>query len=90
MGMSDPLNGDLITHRLRYICERRPKTVILEEVVFRGKDKEILAAVLEILESAGYAAALKVLNTRALGVPQNRPRNEHYNYIRIHGTGVAV
>jgi len=68
--------GTLFFDIERILKEKKPKTVILENVKhFKNHDKgNTLKVVLSSLEKLGYTTNWKVLNAKDFGVPQNRER----------------
>lgn len=68
--------GTLFFDIERILKEKKPKTVILENVKhFKNHDKgNTLKVVLRSLEELGYTTNWKVLNAKDFGVPQNRER----------------
>lgn len=68
--------GTLFFDIERILKEKKPKTVILENVKhFKNHDKgNTLRVVLNSLEELGYTTNWKVLNAKDFGVPQNRER----------------
>lgn len=74
-GLDDP-RGVTILHCLRYVKEKKPTCVVLENV--RGllfkKNEHVVNAITDILVGLQYKVWHRVLNTREHGVPHNRPR----------------
>ncbi len=68
--------GTLFFDIERILKEKKPKTVVLENVKhFKNHDKgNTLKVVLNSLEELGYTTNWKVLNAKDFGVPQNRER----------------
>jgi DNA (cytosine-5)-methyltransferase 1 len=69
-------NSGLFFPFIALVEDRRPKVVLLENVVgllssHEGRD---FLTIISSLTSLGYSVAWRVLNTRYLGAPQSRPR----------------
>ena len=74
-GVTDP-RASVIVHILKYIQQRKPKLIILENVCgFAYKYKSVMDAVVSKLEINGYSVSWKILDSKKFGcVPQSRRR----------------
>ena len=74
-GLADP-RGTLLFEALRLIRAKRPRGVVLENVkqLATAQGGKVLAAILDGLREAGYAAEHRVLNALDFGLPQKRER----------------
>ncbi len=74
-GLADP-RGTLFFEALRLIRAKRPRGVVLENVkqLATAQGGKVLAAILDGLQEAGYAAEHRVLNALDFGLPQKRER----------------
>ena len=74
-GLGDP-RGQLWKNTLRYVQERRPKTVIFENIkgLLDTKFADILKTIIDTLEASGYRTWHTLLNTYDHGLPQHRER----------------
>ena len=74
-GLADP-RGMLFFEALRLIRAKRPRGVVLENVkqLATAQGGDVIAAILDGLRDAGYAAEHRVLNALDFGLPQKRER----------------
>jgi len=74
-GLADP-RGTLFFEALRLIRAKRPRGVVLENVkqLATAQGGDVIAAILDGLRDAGYAAEHRVLNALDFGLPQKRER----------------
>ena len=74
-GLADP-RGTLFFEALRLIRAKRPRGVVLENVkqLATAQGGDVIAAILDGLREAGYAAEHRVLNALDFGLPQKRER----------------
>ncbi len=77
LGVGDPSGRGLLAfHGLEYICEHRPRVVLLENVkgMLQQRHRSLRKTIWKCLRALGYSVQGRVLNTKDHGVPQNRPR----------------
>lgn len=74
-GLADP-RGALFFEALRLIRAKWPRGVVLENVkqLATAQGGDVIAAILDGLREAGYAAEHRVLNALDFGLPQKRER----------------
>ncbi len=73
---SNDVRANVLHGIMRYILEKRPKCVFLENVkgLLQEKHKNVFNMVLDILMHGGYNTSWKVLNSCDYGVAQKRAR----------------
>lgn len=75
-GLNDPRNGHMFDHLMRFVIEKRPSVVILENVegILSAEGGGVMDYILESLKEASYRVTHRLLICNEFGIPQRRSR----------------